>query len=69
MLFCPSCGNMLGASLESDTQIIGVVNGALLDKVNRLPSSQIVSPKKFSADEKRTRWLAIWIPTKLIVKS
>ena len=69
MLFCPSCGNMLGASLENDSQIIGVMNGALLDEVNRLPLSQIVSPKKLSADEKRTRWLSLWTPTKIIVKS
>ena len=69
MLFCPSCGNMLGASLKNDSQIIGVVNGALLDEVNRLPSAQIVSPKKLSADEKRSRWLSIWTPTKIIVNS
>ncbi|MFT5172596.1 MAG: hypothetical protein ACI8W7_000761 [Gammaproteobacteria bacterium] len=69
MLFCPSCGNMLGACLENDSQIIGVVNGALLDEANRLPASQIVSPKKLSADEKRTRWPSIWTPTKIIVIS
>ena len=69
MLFCPSCGNMLGASLENDSQTVGVVNGALLDEVKRLPASQIVSPKKLSAEEKRTRWLSIWTPTKIIVRS
>jgi hypothetical protein len=69
VLFCPSCGNMLGASLENDSQTIGVVNGALLDEVKRLPASQIVSPKKLSAEEKRTRWLSIRIPTKIIVSS
>ena len=69
MLFCPGCGNMLGASLENDSQIIGVVNGALLDEANRLPACQIVSPKKLSAEEKRTRWLSIWTPTKIIVRS
>ena len=69
MLFCSNCGDMLGASLENEDQVIGVVNGALLNKVNRLPSSQIVSPKKLSADEKRTRWLSVWTPTEIIVKS
>ena len=69
MLFCPNCGNMLGASLENESQFIGVVNGALLDEVNRLPASQTVSPKELSAEEKRTRWLSIWTPTKIIVKS
>lgn len=69
MLFCPGCGNMLGASLENDSQIIGVVNGALLDEANRLPACQIVSPKKLSAEEKRTRWLSIWTPTEIIVRS
>jgi hypothetical protein len=69
MLSCPSCGNMLGASLENDSQIIGVVNGALLDEVDRLPASQIGSPKKLSAEEKRARWLSIWTPTNIIVKS
>ena len=67
MLFCPSCGNMLGASLENEGQTIGVVNGALLDGVKQLPATQIVSPKKLSAEEKRTRWLSIWTPTEIII--
>jgi hypothetical protein len=69
MLFCPGCGNMLGASLENDSKIIGVVNGALLDETDRLPVSQIISPKKLSAEEKRTRWRSIWTPTKFVVRS
>ncbi len=69
MLFCPECGNMLGASLQDDSQTIGVVNGALLDEVKRLPMPQIVSPKKLSAEEKRIRWRSIWTPTKIVVKS
>jgi hypothetical protein len=69
MLFCPSCRTTLGASLNYDNQTIGVVNGILLDEADRLPSSQIVSPKKLSAEEKLTRWLSIWTPTKLVVES
>ena len=69
MLLCPDCGNMLGASLQNDSQTIGVVNGALLDEANRLPMPQIVSPKKLAAEKKRTRWLSIWTPTRFIVES
>ena len=69
MLFCPGCGNTLGATLQNDSQTIGVVNGALLDEVNRLPVPQTVSPKKLSAEEKRIRWLSIWTPTRILVKS
>jgi len=69
MLFCPSCGNTLGASLKHDNQTIGVVNGLLLDEADRLPAPQIVSPKKLSPEEKRIRWLSIWTPTKFDVES
>jgi len=69
MLFCPDCGNTLGATLQNVSETIGVVNGALLDEVNRLPMPQIVSPKKLSAEEKRIRWLSIWTPTKIFVKT
>ena len=62
MLFCPSCGNTLGASLKHDNQTIGVVNGRLLDEADRLPAPQIISPKKLSPEEKRRRWLSIWTP-------
>ena len=58
---------MLGASLENNGQTIGVINGALLDEVERLPATQIVSPKKLSPEEKRTRWLSIWTPTEIVV--
>ena len=69
MLFCPSCGNTLGASLKHDNQTIGVVNGLLLDEADRLPAPQIVSPKKLSPEEKRIRWLSIWTPAKFDVES
>lgn len=69
MLFCSSCRNTLGASLKHDNQIIGVVNGALLDEADRLPCPQIVSPKKLAAEEKRIRWLSIWTPAKFVVES
>lgn len=67
MLFCPSCGSILGASLEIEGKTIGFVNGALLDEVKRLPVAQIVSPKKLPPEEKRSRWLAIWTPTEVII--
>lgn len=67
MLFCPSCGSFLGASLEIEGKTIGVANGALLDDVKRLPATQIVSPKKLPPEEKRTRWLSIWAPTEVII--
>lgn len=69
MLFCPDCGNMLGASLKDIGRTIGVVNGALLDEVKRSPVPQIVSPRKLSAEDKRTRWRSIWTPTTIVVAS
>ena len=66
MLFCPGCGNTLGACINIDDQLIGVVNGRLLDEADRLPGAEIVSPKKLSPEEKRIRWLAIWTPAKFV---
>ena len=62
MLYCPGCGNALGARVNIDDQLIGVVNGRLLDETDRLPDPEIVSPKTLSPEEKRVRWLTIWTP-------
>ena len=69
MLFCPSCGNTVGACLSDSNQMIGVVNGLLLDETDRLPVPQIVSPKHLSPEEKRIRWHSIWMPTKICIEN
>ena len=66
MLFCSGCGNTLGARVNIDDQLIGVVNGQLLDEAHRLPEPEVVSPKKLSPEEKRIRWLAIWTPARFV---
>ena len=62
MLFCQGCGNTLGARIEIEGKVIGVINGRLLDESDRLPDPEIVSPKSLSPAEKRARWLTIWTP-------
>jgi hypothetical protein len=58
---CQNCKNIVAAISHFDDKIKGAVNAQLLAQKAELAEPQTVSPKYLSAEEKRERWLTLWL--------
>jgi hypothetical protein len=59
-LVCGHCGVLVVVTYQDGDQLYGVVNARALDGEVALGEGQPVSPKKLSAEEKKSRWKQLW---------
>jgi hypothetical protein len=61
-LLCRSCGVLVAVVYEEGASTYGAVNVKCLDERDRLGNEQVASPQRFGAEEKKSRWKALWTP-------
>lgn len=62
-LTCPTCHDVIAASITFQNQMLAAVNATLLLEKQRLAATAVVSPKTLSPDEKIQRWQQVWMPS------
>jgi hypothetical protein len=62
LLFCRTCGVLVGAICAEEGRLYGAVNARALLDLAGLGAETPVSPKTLTARAKRERWKAIWFP-------
>ncbi|OOG59110.1 aldehyde-activating protein [Rhodanobacter sp. B05] len=59
---CSRCGVLVAVTFEHDNRLFAAVNARCLDEWAGLASSVPVSPRLLSPEEKKSRWVQLWIP-------
>ncbi|MDH5630007.1 MAG: RusA family crossover junction endodeoxyribonuclease [Gammaproteobacteria bacterium] len=57
-LTCNQCDSLIGVFYHDDKQWYGAVNSRNID--SQFADDLTISPKKLSADEKKSRWKELW---------
>lgn len=60
LIFCRSCGVLMGALYRTEGGIWGTINAKILENPTTFGTEQTVSPKELSGNEKEKRWRDIW---------
>lgn len=60
-LSCSHCNDVLAATCVINDTLRGAVNAARLTDDTDLKPAESASPKRLSADDKRTRWAQLWL--------
>ena len=67
-LVCRCCGVLIAVVFDDAAGIYGTLNARCLEDAVEFGPAQVVSPRRFSAEEKRRRWAKLWTPgVKLVV--
>jgi len=60
MLFCTTCGVLLGALYQGAARAYATVNARVIDPAVRFGAESVVSPQTLAASAKATRWQELW---------
>lgn len=63
---CRECGVLVAVTCEDAGQLYGAVNAACLEDADRFADRMPVSPQRLPPDERRGRWLQLWVPDVVI---
>ena len=61
-LVCGECGVMVAVTFDHAGRLYGAVNTGCLDTTAGFKTAAAASPQLLSAEQKISRWLALWIP-------
>ena len=61
-LMCRSCGVLVAVVFDDGAASYGTLNVRCLEDPVELGPPQVVSPRKFTPEEKRRRWARLWTP-------
>ena len=64
-LTCAHCSSVVAVVLDIEGTCKGAVNVTLFKECNAMQEGIVVSPKQLSAEEKRQRWVSVWMPVTL----
>ena len=64
---CQRCGVVPAVTCDIDDHRKGAVNRRTLEDHDAFPASEVTSPAKLSAEEKKARWKNLWIQ-KVVIK-
>ena len=59
---CSRCGVLVAVTFAHDNRLFAAVNARCLDEWASLAASVPVSPQSLSPEEKKNRWVQLWIP-------
>lgn len=59
-LLCPNCQTVVAVGYLDEGFSVGSLNATLLNEVDKMSRSVVVSPKVLAKTEKVTRWRELW---------
>lgn len=68
-LLCGQCGVLLAVTYADGSCLYGAVNAGCLDEAVALGAPETASPQRLSAVDKVSRWVALWVPSVVLVRS